>query len=439
MGLRLVQEQSPADQNQSFTVHLWATALPQVRSTVKQFFLHSLRTETNRSVRRKVCDTISEVVKLGLSPPVFDAQLGIPEAPAEAYAWPELLQAMFECAKSPAAELRESAFVIFGAVPELLLETAQTHFNVVKSVLLEALNDQTNIRVRLAAFKATVAFLMTEDLDGKLRTHLAGELMNSILACLLAFQSIAGEDEELLIESLTALIELVEPYPKLIRPILKPLVPFLVQLMRSQDMEDSSRQSALEVLITLAENGAPMCRKLEAPGFASQVVPVTLEMMAEIEDSQEWYTLSTLEETDSEDENYIAAEQAMDRFARSLGGKHLLPPVFSLLPELLKSGDWRHRYAALMCISAIGEGCAKIMETELGQILDLVIPFLLSDPHPRVRYAACNSVGQMCTDFGPNLQLSYHEKIVVGLCSTMDAKDQPRFVFQIWCRGLRQV
>ena len=31
--------------------------------------------------------------------------------------------------------------------------------------------------------------------------------------------------------------------------------------------------------------------------------------------------------------------------------------------------------------------------------------------HPRVRYAACNAVGQMCTDFGPTLQKLFHARV----------------------------
>ena len=31
--------------------------------------------------------------------------------------------------------------------------------------------------------------------------------------------------------------------------------------------------------------------------------------------------------------------------------------------------------------------------------------------HPRVRYAACNAMGQMCTDFGPVFQKKFHQKV----------------------------
>lgn len=46
--------------------------------------------------------------------------------------------------------------------------------------------------------------------------------------------------------------------------------------------------------------------------------------------------------------------------------------------------------------------------------------------HPRVVYACCNAVGQMCTDFAPTMQKSFHEKIIVGMCRVLDDNDHPR-------------
>lgn len=42
--------------------------------------------------------------------------------------------------------------------------------------------------------------------------------------------------------------------------------------------------------------------------------------------------------------------------------------------------------------------------------MPLLTPGLLFQ-HPRVRYAACNAVGQMATDFAPGFQKKFHEKV----------------------------
>lgn len=39
----------------------------------------------------------------------------------------------------------------------------------------------------------------------------------------------------------------------------------------------------------------------------------------------------------------------------------------------------------------------------------------MSDPHPRVRWAACNAVGQLASDFGPDLQIHFHHIIIPEL------------------------
>lgn len=36
---------------------------------------------------------------------------------------------------------------------------------------------------------------------------------------------------------------------------------------------------------------------------------------------------------------------------------------------------------------------------------------MLNFQHPRVRYAACNAIGQMATDFAPTFQKKFHDKV----------------------------
>ena len=63
-----------------------------------------------------------------------------------------------------------------------------------------------------------------------------------------------------------------------------------------------------------------------------------------------------------------------------------------------------------MAISAIGEGCGRQMQPILEEVVTAVLPFV-QDPHHRVKYAACNALGQMANDFSPTLQRKYHDKV----------------------------
>jgi hypothetical protein len=44
----------------------------------------------------------------------------------------------------------------------------------------------------------------------------------------------------------------------------------------------------------------------------------------------------------------------------------------------------------------------------------------------RVRYAACNALGQMSTDFAPTLQKKTHAHVVPGLLAALGNVSQPR-------------
>lgn len=114
----------------------------------------------------------------------------------------------------------------------------------------------------------------------------------------------------------------------------------------------------------------------------------------------------------------------MDRLANKLGGQIILPTTFTWIPRMMQSNAWRDRHAALMAISAISEGCRDLMVGELDQVLKLVVP-ALQDLHPRVRFAGCNALGQMSTDFAPTMQQSYHQ-IVLGNIIPVLASPEPR-------------
>ncbi len=127
-------------------------------------------------------------------------------------------------------------------------------------------------------------------------------------------------------------------------------------------------------------------------------------------------------DVEESDLNHVAGEQCMDRLANKLGGQAVLPPTFSWLPRMMTSTNWRDRHAALMAISAISEGCRDLMIGELDKVLDLVIP-ALRDPHPRVRWAGCNALGQMSTDFAGTMQEKYHQVVLTNIIPVLDSPE----------------
>lgn len=188
-------------------------------------------------------------------------------------------------------------------------------------------------------------------------------------------------------------------------------------------MEDSWRHLVLEVMVSLSENAPAMVRK-HAEKYIVALLPLILQMMTDIDDNDNWSNADVVNEDDTGDNNVIA-ESSLDRLACGLGGKMVLPHVMNALPIMLAHSDWKQRYAALMAISSIGEGCHRKMEAILEQIVNGVLNFL-NDPHPRVRYAACNAIGQMSTDFAPSFEKKFHASVVPGLLSLLRDIGNPR-------------
>ena len=111
-------------------------------------------------------------------------------------------------------------------------------------------------------------------------------------------------------------------------------------------------------------------------------------------------------EYEEEDESSKFATETFDRLSLALRGKTLIPLLFSFIPTFLNSPNWKLRHAALSTLSSAAEGSRSFFLSSLSSLLSFVLP-RLQDTHSRVRWAACNTLGQMCTDFAPTLQVSF--------------------------------
>ena len=56
----------------------------------------------------------------------------------------------------------------------------------------------------------------------------------------------------------------------------------------------------------------------------------------------------------------------------------------------------------------------------------------------QVRWAACQALGQMCTDLGPDLQNTHHAKVLPGLMAVMDDCANPRVQVRRGGRGEKE-
>jgi HEAT repeat protein len=325
-----------------------------------------------------------------------------------------LLGALFTLSNSKDEGQRENAYRIFATTPGII---EKQHEDTVLSAFAKGFKDE-NVRVRLSAMEAFASFFRTINKKAQVKYY---GLIPEVLNILPPIKE--SQDSEDLTKALIALIDLAEVAPKMFKPLFRNLVAFSISVIQDKELTDQARQNALELMATFADYAPAMCRK--DPSFTADMITQCLSLMTDIgiddDDAAEWNDSDDMEPEES-DLNHVAGEQCMDRLANKLGGQTILAPTFSWLPRMMTSSAWRDRHAALMAISAISEGCRELMVGELDKVLELVVP-ALRDPHPRVRWAGCNALGQMSTDFAGTMQEKYHQVVVPAIIPVLESAE----------------
>ncbi|SMR60448.1 unnamed protein product [Zymoseptoria tritici ST99CH_1E4] len=381
----------------------------QSKQSVRSKLLECYAREDSKPVRNKLADAVAEIARQ-----YTDETIPSPDGSRDT--WPDLLNALYQASQSPDATMRESAFRIFETTPGII---EKQHEEVIIAVFQKGIKDE-DMSVRIATMTAFSSFFQSLNKKSQLKYY---GLVPDILGVLVPLKE--GRQSEMLTKALMAVIELAEVASKAFKGVFGPLVTITIEMIADKELDDQARQNALELMATFADYNPKMCK--QDKNYIESMVTQCLSMMTDVgqddPDAEEWSAQEDVD-FDESDSNHVAGEQTMDRLANKIGGKDLLPPTFTWLPRMLQSGSWNDKHAALMCISAISEGCAEIMENELDQVLQLLMP-TLRDEHPRVRWAACNALGQMSTDFKGTMQTKYHSVVLPALIETL-AAPEPR-------------
>ncbi|KAK5130814.1 hypothetical protein LTR08_001648 [Meristemomyces frigidus] len=377
------------------------------RTEIRAKVLFSHANEQRAPVRNKIADAVAEIARQ------YTDEV-VPNPDGSRDTWPELLNALFQASQSPDVNMRESAFRILETTPGII---ERQHEEVVLGVFQKGIKDEA-AEVRLATMAAFSSFFQSLNKKSQQKYY---ALIPDVLNTLIPLKE--AQDSENLVKALVAIIDLAEVASKMFKNVFNDLVQLCISMIQDKDLDDQARQNALELMATFADYNAAMCRK--DPIYTDQMVTQCLSLMTDVgmddDNAEEWNNQEDVD-FDESDSNHVAGEQTMDRLANKLGGQIILPPTFTWLPRMITSGAWRDRHAALMAISAISEGCQELMEGELDKVLDLVVP-ALNDPHPRVRWAGCNALGQMSTDFKGTMQTKYHNVVLPALIPVLAAAE----------------
>ncbi|KAK5653518.1 hypothetical protein OQA88_8777 [Cercophora sp. LCS_1] len=386
---------TPSSENTDMFISLSKDHAVLIRTKI----LENLLQEADRTVRNKISDAVAEIGR---------------QYSDSNDSWPELLGALFTLSQAPDPGKRETAFRVFTTTPGII---EKQHEEAVAQAFANAFKDES-VAVRLAAMEAFAAFFRSLSKKNQNKYH---GLLPDVLNILPPIKE--SNDSEDLSKALVALIDLAEGAPKMFKAVFNSLVQFCISVIQDKELNDLCRQNALELMATFADYAPSMCKK--DPNYTNDMITQCLSLMTDLgeddDDAAEWLAADDLDQEES-DLNHVAGEHCMDRLANKLGGLVILQPTFSWLPRMMQSMAWRDRHAALMAISAISEGCREQMIGELKQVLELVVP-ALKDPHPRVRWAGCNALGQMSTDFAPTMQKDYYDAVLTAILPVLESPE----------------
>lgn len=204
------------------------------------------------------------------------------------------------------------------------------------------------------------------------------------------------------------------------------------QIIRSVPADEycdapASASAALEFICAAVEGNGSFFRRSGSRGLVEQAAQLLLEATAMEDGSNDWLETDPQDEADVESVS-VVGQQSLDRFALALGGAAVGQVMFSLIGAALNRNDpssWREKFAALMAVASVAEGCAdEFLADHLDGLLALLWPQFSSQQAARVQYAACHALGQLCTDFPGRIQAEHATAALTALVGLLAQGDQ---------------
>mmetsp|Transcript_34654 Transcript_34654/g.48371 ORF Transcript_34654/g.48371 Transcript_34654/m.48371 type:complete len:1079 (+) Transcript_34654:78-3314(+) len=365
---------------------LFRTLSDRLQSGFKSELLQAIVHERAGGVRRNISDTVAELAKILL----FRED------------WGQLKSFLFKAIQSDREELRFASFDIMGKIADGTPERFGSATEQVVKAFEHGLKDKS-LSVRVCAMVS----------EGKLISSVTGECKETQMtqSHIVGFlhvtqQAFQAEDEDLLGRAIQTLVDIATENPSWFEPKLETLSELCSKMGQATKMNDGLRSSCLEVLVGIAENEEIMARKYTK--FLQHTVFLGMKLMMEVSHDPQW-VLKDHEAERGKDGNNEYANLAMDRFALAIGGRKLKPIIFPMISNCVSQKDWKMRRAGLMTLSQVAE---------VVELKDLPVPKVcefLKDPHPQVRHAAANCIGQISNDHEPMVQERFHKLIIPQL------------------------
>ncbi|TNV74745.1 hypothetical protein FGO68_gene4951 [Halteria grandinella] len=276
-----------------------------------------------------------------------------------------------------------------------------------------------NMTVKVAALKAITSFLGSIDDETTVMKYQPA--MDWLLDVVI---EVLRQDEDKGKASLESLIELSQNHGEIWSQVTQKLLYVVSQIVQNKSFEEGTRQSALEIIGTIAESTPQLLRK-HTEELKTNLFPALIHMLAEPlhEDSIEDWAEAVEEELQARNDPASVAADNVNRIASHLGEKVMIKCSTHLIKEAIEQqGSWQLRQAGYLFLGMISDTCKESFIKSMDDVMRMSASGLL-DAHPRVRYEALTSLGLLLTELAPNAQKKFHSQLVEVLLRMMANED----------------
>lgn len=233
--------------------------------------------------------------------------------------------------------------------------------------------------------------------------------------------SAVQSDEEKGHKMVHAIEELIKFHPKFVKDHVDQLLDIFTEIAGEKALKLSVRNAGLTALSTLAQVHSAHLKKTNL--FTSKTIPILMRVITEQpDDLTDWLTSTDKHEL-SNNSVQAAAAETFARFNTELGAKFMLQKTINLAGEFILKENWKEKYAGLITLSMLFEGCKEHFEADLPNFVKLITPCLIG--HPKVQFAAMTCIALLGTEFTPELQTEYHDQIVPVVGEILNNVDVP--------------
>ncbi|EDR22743.1 importin beta-3, putative [Entamoeba dispar SAW760] len=170
-------------------------------------------------------------------------------------------------------------------------------------------------------------------------------------------------------------------------------------------IDNSLKESAMEVLLSLIQNNTSQYKK---SGFLPQVLICLLNWLTSVSDDdvEDWLNENT------DDTLFEYAQDALETLTSAIGGKPLRDTLFNKCVEFAKMSDWPHRFAAVTSLAQVIQHGKFIIKSNITEVLQLSFS-AVSDNQPLIVYSLLNLLEGLMETF-PHIMIRSHFDSIVN-------------------------